>query len=355
MGSYKNGTTAGVDIVIELPYAFATQHASNFATGAIKLLDAIGCEALCFGSEDGEANTFIERVQWKNSHQLTLDIKIKEFMKDGFSYPSAVAKSYEILTIDQESLDLSQPNNMLGLQYVEAIDKFAQSIKPYTIQRRSSGYHEEHLHKEKISSATSIRKAIFDGTLEKISEHVPISTYLQLQQYFNTYNQFHQWENYWQSLQLILITHSPAELREIYEIEEGIEYRLIEFARTSTSFYSFMQKVKTKRYTWTRIQRMLTQVLTHTKKEEIMDNLQPTYLRLLGMTHNGRSYLNAHKKNFSLPLISKVGRSTDPLLTLDLRAGAVYATGIKKTELQTKLMQADYLNNPILLPQRNNL
>ncbi|MEW9501412.1 nucleotidyltransferase [Jeotgalibacillus marinus] len=342
--------SAGVDVVIELPYAFATQHASNFALGAVTLLDAIGCEALCFGSEDGKEDTFIERIHWKNNNQDALDSQIKEFMKKGYSYPSSVAKSYEHLTTGLQALDLSQPNNMLGLQYVEAIKKQARTIKPYTILRKSSGYHEATLHTGKISSATSIRKAIFDGSLEKIKEHVPTSTYLQLQQYINTYHQFHQWENYWQLLQHLLITHSPLELREIYEIEEGIEYRLIEHARTSTSFHSFMKKVKTKRYTWTRIQRMLIHVLTHTKKEEIIDNPTPTYLRLLGMTQRGRAYLNAQKKNFSLPLISKVGRTEDPLLSTDLRAGFVYAMGIQNTSLQQQLMQADYTNPPIILP-----
>ncbi|TDL35140.1 nucleotidyltransferase [Jeotgalibacillus sp. S-D1] len=340
---------AGVDIVIELPYAFAAQHATHFASGAVRLLDAIGCDSLCFGSEDGTVEPFIERMNWRKENLSLLDEKIKFFNTEGLSYPAAVAKSYEVLNEQNPlSLDLSLPNNMLGLQYVEAINQYAQTIKPYTIKRQKSGYHESELHTEKISSATSIRKAIFESSLPEINDHLPETTYQILDQYYRQFGQYHHWENYWPLLQFKLLSHTHEELRDIYEIEEGIEYRLTDAAKISTSFSDFMKSVKTKRYTWTRIQRMLTHLLTHTKKEEMID-LNPSYIRLLGMNKNGRAYLNKHKKDFSLPMISRVGREDEEMLSLDLRANRIYAMGLQNPMARKKMLLADFNHPPVML------
>lgn len=340
---------AGVDIVIELPYAFATQHATHFASGAVRLLDAMGCHSLCFGSEDGTVEPFIEQMNWRKENFHLLDEKIKQYNHEGLSYPAAVAESYAALNkLTPLPLDLSLPNNMLGLQYVEAINQYAQTIKPYTIKRQKSGYHEPDLNTEKISSATSIRKAIFDSSLSDIHDHIPKTTYQILDEYRSQFGQFHCWENYWPMLQYKLLSHAHAELRAIYEIEEGIEYRLTDAAKVSTSFSAFMKNVKTKRYTWTRIQRMLTHVLTHTKKEEMMD-VAPSYIRLLGMNKNGRSYLNKHKKSFPLPLISRVGREHEELLSLDLKANRIYAMGLQNSEARNNMLLSDYNHPPLLI------
>ncbi|WP_167578550.1 nucleotidyltransferase [Jeotgalibacillus proteolyticus] len=345
----KMALASGVDIVIELPFCFAVQHATHFASGAVRLLDAIGCDTLCFGSEDGTVAPFINMVAWKNNNEQLLNEKIKQLSKDGLSYPTATAKSYDLLADNQGSaLDLSQPNNMLGFQYIEAIHKYAPGITPFTIKRQASGYHQAELHQEKISSATSIRKAIYEDGITSVSGHVPPETYSGLLQYYNHVKQYHSWEDYWALLQYSILSQSPEELRTYYEMEEGIEYRLIDAARKADSFTSFMEAVKTKRYTWTRLQRIFTHLINHTKKEDFSGNTAPAYLRLLGMSQPGRSYLQRRKKEFGLPLISRVGRNDEQLLSMDLKAGRVYAMGVTNKAARSSLLLADYTNPPII-------
>ncbi|KIL44776.1 nucleotidyltransferase [Jeotgalibacillus soli] len=344
----KMALLSGVDIVVELPYVFSTQHATTFASGSIAILGAMGCSAVCFGSEDGQIAPFLHAVQWKKKHSKEIDRLIQQYIRLGLSYPSAVAKSYT--SIDKAPvLDLSKPNNILGLHYTEAIDQQQLSITPHTIKRVEANYHDEILGNNKISSATSIRKKINGSYLEDIEDHVPPSTYNELLLYKKSYHQFHSWEDYWSILQYKLVTSSLHELRDHYEIEEGIEHRLQEAAYTSLSFLLFMEQVKTKRYTWTRIQRMLTHLLTGTKKSEVQSIQSPTYIRLLGMTDNGRNYLQKNKKKLTLPLVSKVGGMIDPLLNLDLRAGRTYALGIKDRTRRQEFLKKDFTQPPIHL------
>ncbi|KIL47609.1 nucleotidyltransferase [Jeotgalibacillus campisalis] len=346
----KMALTSGVDLVIELPFSLAVQHATHFASGAVRILHSLGCESICFGSEDGSVESFKETVAWSTENKELLDGQIKSYSKKGISYPSAVALSYEELADGtSKKVDLSKPNNMLGLQYMEAIEQYAPSILPYTIKRQASGYHDPTLHENKISSATSIRKTIAESSLSCIKDHVPPAVYTELSEYYELTGQFHTWSHYWPLLQHAILTKSPEELRGYYEIEEGIEYRLLDAAKQCQSYRSFMEAVKTKRYTWTRIQRILTHLLNGSKKEEISLHLSPSYLRLLGMNSTGRSYLQQHKKHLSLPLISKIGRENEKLLNLDIKAGMVYAMGVHDTRARQQLMESDFKMPPIIL------
>ena len=148
-------------------------------------------------------------------------------------------------------------------------------------------------------------------------------------------------------LQFRLLHCSPEELREIYEVEEGLENRLIAAALEAVNFKEFMQKVKTKRYTWTRLQRMCLHILTNTKKADMTrSGEKATYLRLLGMTGTGREYLNKYKSQFSLPLISKLSAYKAGDILLDINASRVYAFGLGN-QTREKLLHQEYKQPPI--------
>ncbi|WP_404408988.1 nucleotidyltransferase [Jeotgalibacillus malaysiensis] len=338
---------SGVDIVFELPYHFAVQHASIFAEGAVKLLDGAGCDSICFGSENGKIEPFTHQLKLETEHQEDLQHTIREQTKLGKSYPAAAAESYRLLFSHSSDLDLSKPNNMLGYQYITAVDRFSNMI-PYTIQRTASDYHDESLHKSFISSATSIRKKIFEDGLQEIVHHVPESSYAVMED-FTKDGQFLNWNHFWPYLQHMLTTSSPLALRAYYEVEEGIEYRLIDAAMTSTCFESFMQQVKTKRYTWTRIQRMLTHLITKTTKEDIQQNTHPTYLRMLGMTAKGREYLNKYKKDFPLPIISNLNQQHKDLCAIDIRASKAYAMGFSDSAKRKEMLAKDFTAPPVII------
>jgi predicted nucleotidyltransferase len=106
----------GVDIVLELPYRFATQKAETFANGAVTILDAIGCHSLCFGSESGDISSFFETVDYLDTHKERFDEKIKMNIKSGVSYPKALSLSFQSLSSPENILSLDKPNNILGFQ-----------------------------------------------------------------------------------------------------------------------------------------------------------------------------------------------------------------------------------------------
>ncbi|MFS0591970.1 nucleotidyltransferase [Cytobacillus horneckiae] len=347
----------GCDIVIELPYNFATQQANSFASGAVALLEACGCRYLSFGSESGEIDDFLSTIHFLKESNDKYQHLIKQFVQDGNSYPKATSLAFKALSPHHDqTVDLSKPNNILGFQYITAIQNQGAQMAPTTVTRKNADYHDESFNTSTIASATSLRKALFanDGHIENIQRYVPAATYNGLMDYYNEFGLFHNWEHYWPFLQFRLIQTSPEELRNIYEVEEGIEYRLISAAQEAGSFSEFMENVKTKRYTWTRIQRICVHILTNASKEMMLKNNMPQYLRLLGMTDNGRKYLH-HKKNaLQLPMISRVSSKNEAELSLDIKASKVY--GLAATSLQSKkLLKQDFLQPPVLLKTANGL
>jgi hypothetical protein len=110
-----------------------------------------------------------------------------------------------------------------------------------------------------------------------------------------------------------------------------------------------MQKIKTKRYTWTRLQRLCVHILTNAKKIEMDRNLdKASYLRLLGMTTNGREYLNKKKKDLSLPLVSKLSSFKESEINLDVKAARVYALGVPN-HLKNELFKQEFNQPPIYI------
>lgn len=341
----------GVDLVFELPYAFAVQKADTFASGAVSLLAAAGCSWICFGSEAGTIEPFYDTYHFLKQHETSYKQAIRNYLQQGNSYPKALSLAFSSLHPAADLLDLTKPNNILGFQYVTAAKKQQAALEMVTIKRKQAEYHDEEFTSSSIASATSIRKALLsqDNQIAAITSYVPQTTYELLSHYQNTFGRFHHWEHYWPYIKLLLLQSEAEELKQIYEMEEGLENRFIAAGLKAESFAQFMEAVKTKRYTWTRLQRALTHILTRiTKKAFTMEEEKVTYLRLLGMTEKGRSYLNQYKKDFPLPLIVKCSSFDDPFLRIDSKAAHVYAMGLPK-KYQQKAIELEYKQQPIYL------
>ncbi|WP_053366093.1 nucleotidyltransferase [Bacillus sp. FJAT-27245] len=341
----------GVDIVFELPYKFSTQKAEIFAHGAVSILDAAGCSFLCFGSESGEAGAFEKTVGFIEGKREAYDILIKKYSKTGVSYPKAASLALAELNPPAETIPLSQPNNILGYHYVRSISFLGSRMKPITVKRKNANYHDEDFSSATIASATSLRKALFsmETSLEGIKQYIPIPTMAVLREYKGNFGRFHHWESYWPFLKYRLLQSSPNEIRTVYEAEEGLENRLVDAARRSVSFQEFMEYAKTKRYTWARIQRLCTHLLVNAKKEEMAEDINGAgYLRLLGMTEDGRRYLNKHKGSFGIPLVSKLSSFSSPEINLDIRASAIYSLGLSGASGQ-KLLEMEYSQPPLFI------
>lgn len=347
----KMALANGADLVIELPYVFATQKAEIFAAGSISILSALDVDAVCFGSESGDIEAIQNTISFLKANNETYNSYIKQFLLKGNSYPKSASLAFQKLSGSENVLDLSSPNNILGYHYVKAILEQGSSVTPFTIQRKNAGYHDVSFADEKIASATSIRKALEkdkDVNFAAIEQVIPEETLHILEDYYNQNNILHTWEAYYPYLQYKILTATSEELNRIYEAEEGLENRLIHAAKNSTTFNHFMNTIKTKRYTWTRLQRLCVHVLNNIKKSDIeqFDLTQANYIRVLGMTSNGQYYLNQKKKTIGLPLISTVSQWEDPMLSIDIKAATTYALAYPR-ELQLSKLKEEYSTPPI--------
>ncbi|KHF40795.1 nucleotidyltransferase [Halalkalibacter okhensis] len=342
--------TCGVDLVIELPYLYSTQKAELFANGAISLLANMKVDFINFGSESGNINDFKQLHTFMQNHQAAFDQLVKSKMKLGLSYPRATAEAFNQLEPDSSILALTEPNNILGFHYVKSIADLGYNIKATTTLRKQAQYHDKDVTEENIASATSIRQAIANGQLSQIKHVMPKTSYQLIRDYKNAYSLLHTWEHYYHLLQYKILSTPSEQLRLIYECEEGLEYRMIQAGKHSTSFEEWMQQMKTKRYTWTRLQRLATHVLTNTTKAEMKNVLSssPTYIRLLGMNKKGQAYLNYTKKQRTLPLITKPAKVEGPIASMEERVTNVYLSPLAP-EQRTKQIKEEITRPPILI------
>ncbi|MBB6449400.1 putative nucleotidyltransferase [Geomicrobium halophilum] len=321
---------SGADLIIELPYAYSSQHAHWFARGAVSILDDLGAEAFYFGSESGNTEHFLQLVEFMENHAAQLQKELRCAITKGISYPAAQAEAFLSLNPPEHLPDLSKPNNILGYHYVKATRLLETNILPKTITRVGAGFH-DHVFQEdtSIASATAIRKMLVENAnISTVRPFLPAHVYDTIEQFQKDESPFYQWEAYYPYLQWLLSTRSAESLAHIYEAEEGLENRFIQAALKAPTFQAFMQAVKTKRYTWTRLQRLAVHLLTGTTKAEIAEafgeSARPQCARILGFTQSGRGYLNIVKKHTPLSLYDRPPKNKNTQQWLDERAARAY-------------------------------
>lgn len=324
----------GVDLVLELPVAYSTQSASLFAFGSVAVLSFLGVvDSICFGSESGDIRSLQTLSNIIVDEPPLLQSLIREELQKGQSYPRATAQAlrrYAELDPHLDSFLVGQPNNMLGLEYVAALRKLGSSIQPATIQRIAAGYREENITHPTIASATAIRKATFETGVETAESLLPPVSYRLLHEEFTAGRGPLSWENFRQALFTLLHRTTPERLAAYVGVDEGLEARLLSAALQTDTVRDLLTHAKTKRFTWTKIQRALTALLLgHTREEQ--ERLQlaqgPDYIRVLGFNEKGQHLLRRAGQVSHVPILTKLPREKSPLLELDLRASQIYAEG----------------------------
>lgn len=320
----------GIDLVIELPFPFATQNADVFAKGAISLLKELKVTSLVFGSESNDVNQLIKlaSIQLENPDY---DYLVKEYLMEGKNYPTATSLALKSITNQEVNL----PNDILGLSYVKEILRQNASIKPITIQR-TNDYHCLIL-ENNITSASSIRRALREK--KEIHPYIPENTIGYYQ------NKLHFQEDYFSFLKYKIYS-SWNELDKYQGVDEGIESRIKKAILTARSYQEFVFAIKTKRYTFQRIQRMLTHILCDFTKEEAKKMNSISYIRVLGFNNKGQDYLHQIKKKVTLPILTNISKNTDSILKKEQQATAIYYLMDSKTE-QTNLISQEYQRPPI--------
>lgn len=347
----ESALKSGVDIVLELPYVFAVQNSDLFAKGAVLTLDALGVDSICFGSEDGTIAPFLKAHSQLQQHDEAYNHFLQTHLKKGLSFPEASRHAYHEIGLGEDVIDLGQPNNILGFSYTKAILDHELDITPLTIKRKQSGYHDETIN-HKIASATSIRKEILSHRhiTDEAKGSLPQMTIQALENYRQKTGNWHEWEHYFPLLQYRISTMSEEELRTIQGIEEGLEYRFKQTINHASTFQEWMNLIKTKRYTWTRLQRTITHILTNTKSKDIEDinalNQAP-YVRLLGMTQTGQDYISRRKKDMECPLVSQLHKGDHSYLSIEERAVDSYLS-MFKPDIKRERRKREFM--PPILP-----
>ena len=298
----------GVDIVIELPVYYATASADYFASASIDILNSIGIvDSLCFGTELGNLKKIYDCAHILLSEPDIFKKSLKKSLDTGVSYPKARQQALSFVL--QEDCDfLSNPNNILGLEYVKALIKTSSNIKAYAIKRHISAYHSTSIEKS-ISSATAIRKALnqhnYDGVLQSTPENIG-KLLIQIHQDKKTLSDM---DSLSHIFHYILRTSSSSDLKNILDISEGLENRILSASEKNFEISKILTYLKCKRYTLTKLQRCILHILLNISKNDMLNynyHGGAQYIRVLGFRKDSASLLKEIKNRSSLPLVTNI-------------------------------------------------
>ena len=286
----KNAILNGADLVIELPVIYSTSSSDIFAKAGVEILEALNCEYLSFGSEEGN----IDRLKEVSNNLLDkrLDDYIKSFYSVGLNYPKAREIAYGELFNDNCEL-LQKPNNILGLEYL----KYIGAIKPVTVKRVGAEYNSDEInYSKKYQSATAIRKNVYSGL--DVSEYVPQNTLDELVKEANV-----NLNKYFELLRYKIITGEVKDFENCPSGGEGLGNKLKNEINNAEDLDSLIDAVKSKRYTRTRICRLLVQVLLGIDRQHVnYENIR--YIKPLAFNEKGSKLINRSE----LKVISNINK-----------------------------------------------
>ncbi len=296
---------AGVDLVVELPFVFATQSADFFSYGAVTILEKLHVDYLIFGSEANCIDDLIAIAKCQINNP-EFDKLVKIYSKLGENFPTALSKAVYDLT----KKNIKAPNDLLGISYVKTILQNNYKIKPICI-KRIDNYHSDEI--SEVCSATAIRKALKQNI--NVSKAVPnfVLPYLENLHYLN---------DYFPLLKYKIIT--DEDLESYQGVDEGMDKKLKQVIKQSNNYEELIMKIKSKRYTYNRISRMLLHILVGFTKREASQSKNIEYIRILGFNENGRSYLNKYKKKIDVKILSKFIKDFSSILDFEVKTTQIY-------------------------------
>lgn len=338
----------GVDLVIELPLVYSISSAEGFSDGAVSILNSTGVvQNIFFGSEHGETSDLDVIASTLSSEPAEYRGILKAALKKGFPYHTArsIALKEYLPKVCCGDI-LSNSNNILAIEYIKALKKLDSSIVPTTLKRVGADYNSSEL-STIYPSATSIRANLKQfSDLSQLKNSLPTNTYKTFCDLTKKNYKYVYGEDIFPYLKYKLLTEGEK-IKDILDIKEGLENKILKEIILSNSLDELILKIKSKRYTYTRINRILTSFfigLENYKTKEIM-NTKTNYIRPLAFNNTGIKILKEIKDKGQIDILTKVPKKIlDEKLKLDLLGTQAYSIlnpGISPLD--------DYYKSPIYL------
>lgn len=302
-----------VDLVVELPFVYSSQSADIFSYGALKMLSCLGVNKLIFGSECNNIKVLkdIANIQLNNDE---FDKKVKYYLDKGNNYPTSLSNSIKDFNLGL----INSPNDLLGISYIKEIIRNNYNIEPICIKRTNS-YHSLDVNSD-IISASGIRNLIKSNS--DISNYVPS---------FVVSNVYKNIDIFKYLKYKILCSNDLS----IYQtVDEGLGFRIKKYIDNSNSLDDLVNFVKTKRYTYNKINRMFIHILTSLTKDEA--KLDIDYIRVLGFNDKGKKYLKDIKNNTGIDVYTNYKKIQSELFDIELRVTGIYSLIVGDSSLIKK-------------------
>ncbi len=329
----KTALLAGADLVLEIPAAFSTASAHEFAAYGVALLSAIGVDAVVFGSECGQIEILKQAAYALNHESAEFQERLRKGLKAGLTYPQARAKALEME--DTWASVLTSPNNILGIEYLRAAEDLHSPMEFYTISRKGSGYHEDTLADANFPSASAIRGIIRNSLskdkdlLDILASHLPAVTH---PAYTGAVPVFV--DDFSELLNAAVLQMQAT--FSIADLSPELAARLAKPPYFPLSFEERIQALKTRQLTYTRVSRALLHLVLGMREEDISrwkEEGYALYARILGFRRQSSPLLSCLHKKSSIPLITKMADAAQNLSpsALALLEQEVYASHLYQT------------------------
>ena len=307
---------SAVDLVIELPAVAALSAGQYFAETAVQIASYVDADHLSFGSESGDIDSFHKLQKDISKIEQTSEFSMK--LKEGKSYPRILSELLNNHTL------LSSPNNTLGVSYMRAIQKLAPHIEPWTISRESSHHHDFNISNLNFASGTAIRNAL--QTQNDLWKSVVPNSIQQLYQEPHATG-----DDTFTYIKYAILSHTTNSLKNIYTMSEGLENRILDKIRYASSFEHLMSLIKTKRYTYTHIQRVLMNILLNFQHHHKHNDIKAVHI--LGMSPKGQQYLKYLKQKFpERHFITQLNQQNAHLFEQEIHSTHIYNLLSNRTE-----------------------
>ena len=326
----------GFDMVIELPTVYNISSAENFAQGAVKLLSLFDDITLSFGSESGNLsilNEIADILYSEPSEYLTI---LQHELSKGISYPKARENALMLYlnAVRRYVNILSSPNNILGIEYLKAIKKLKSNIIPITVKRIGTDYNSTKT-SGNFASATAIRELLKDK--KDVKPYLPKTSYEILSSNLKYGKVINNLNIYEKEILYTLRKMSVAEIANLNDVSEGLEHLIKQSANSCNNLEDLINAIKSKRYTRTRIQRILLYALLNITKKDIKDSYKiKPYIRVLAVNNRGKILLSHMSSlNSKIPIITSVKKFLDTnnnktlnnMINKDILATNIYTLG----------------------------